>query len=73
MLTLCATDGLDFLNEEYVEKLTKWSKHCCIAHAVARIDATNLAPELKLTLVTLKHVLCRISPNATDFICQLMQ
>lgn len=26
-----------------------------------------------MTLVTLKHILCRISSSATDFICKLMQ
>ena len=73
-LTICATDGLDMLNEEHVEKLCKWNQHCCIAHAVAKIESSkpDFDPTLKLTLITLKHILCRMSETATDFICMLM-
>jgi hypothetical protein len=75
VLTICATDSLDMLNEEYIEKLCTWNQNCCIAHAVAKIDIQNpdFDPTLKMTLITLKHILCRLSPTATDFICILMR
>lgn len=43
VLTICAADGLDMLNEEYLERLCDWKRQCCIAHAVAKISAS--APE----------------------------
>ena len=75
MLTLCAIDGLDMVNEEYVEKLCKWNTQCCLTHAVNKIDLNAHAfdPALRTTLVTLRRLLGRISLGAQDFICKLMQ
>ena len=34
VLTICAIDGLDMVNEEYVAQLKKMNKQCCLAHAI---------------------------------------
>jgi len=75
VMLICATDGLNMVSEEYLEKMCDWKNQCCISHAVAQLDESKQGfdPSHRMTLITLKHVLARISPQATDFICQLMQ
>jgi hypothetical protein len=34
LLTICATDGIDMVNEEYVSQLHKLNTECCLAHAI---------------------------------------
>jgi len=34
VLTICATGGFDMVNEELLTKLTDFSKHCCLIHAL---------------------------------------
>jgi len=41
VLTICATDGLDMVNEEYVSQLKKMNKQCCLAHAVRNVDENS--------------------------------
>ncbi len=41
VLTICATDGLDMVNEEYVSQLNTMNKQCCLAHAIHSVDGSN--------------------------------
>lgn len=39
LLTICATDGIDMVNEEYVAQLQKLNTECCLVHAIQKVDA----------------------------------
>ena len=73
-MTICATDGLDMVNEEYVSQLKKMNKQCCLAHAIRSVDETNSSfdQNLKQTLLVMRSLLKRVSDDAWDFICKLM-
>lgn len=73
LLTICATDGIDMVNEEYVSQLQKLNTECCLAHAIQNVNINTVDPQLKLTLVVMKRILSRITQTAQDFICLLMQ
>jgi len=34
VLTICTTGGLDMVNEEHLARLTDFSNHCCLIHAI---------------------------------------
>ena len=55
---------IDMLNEEYVEKITKFNSQCCLTHAVAKIDINHIDfdPALRKTVQTMRKLLERISP-----------
>lgn len=74
LLTICATDGIDMVNEEYVAQLQKLSQECCLVHAIRRVDMSqkNFDKNLRCTLLVMRKILGRISDRAADFICQLM-
>ena len=75
VLIICATGGLDMVNEELLSKMCNFSQHCCFIHALSDIDTTS--PDFDAahisTLVSLRRILNRISPQAQDFICLCMQ
>ena len=75
VLTICATGGLDCVNEDQLSKLANFSMHCCLIHAILDVDPSK--PEfdsnLLSTLVSLRKIFNRISPAAQDFICLCMQ
>ena len=75
LLTICATDGIDMVNEEYVAQLQKLNQECCLVHAIKRVDTSQKGfdKSLKSTLLVMRRILGRISDRAADFICQLMQ
>jgi hypothetical protein len=66
VLTICATGGLDMVNEDQMSRLTDFSKHCCIIHAVDSVDANkpDFDTSLLSTLVSLRRVFSRISLEA---------
>lgn len=74
VLTICATGGLDMVNEEQLSKLADFSQSCCLIHALNDIDITSKGFDNSLlsTLISLRKILNRISPSAQDFICQCM-
>ena len=39
LLTICATDGIDMVNEENVAQLQKLNTECCLVHAIQKVDA----------------------------------
>ena len=39
LLNICATDGIDMVNEEYVAQLQKLNTECCLVHAIQKVDA----------------------------------
>jgi len=59
------------LNEEYVEKITKYSSQCCLHHALTKININHpdFDPTLKNTVQTMRKLLNRISSQGLDFIC----
>jgi hypothetical protein len=63
VLTICATDGLDMVNEDYVSQLKKMNKQCCLAHAVRNVYESNsqFDQSLKQTLVVMRRLLRRVS------------
>lgn len=75
MLTICATGGLDMVNEEQLSKLADFSQKCCLIHALNEIDSSKPGFDMGLlsTLVSLRKILNRIQPVAQDFICQCMK
>ena len=75
VLIICATGGLDMVNEEHLARLTDFSQHCCIIHAINAIDPSvpDFDPNLLSTLTSLRKILGRISSQAQDFICVCMQ
>ena len=74
-LIICATGGFDMVNEELLAKLTNFSGSCCLIHALRDLDphSSNFDSCLISTLVSLRKILNRISPEAQDFICILLQ
>ena len=72
LLTICATDGIDMVNEEYVGQLLKLNQELSLFTAIKKLDEDKLDPNLKSTLFVLKRMLNRISPEAQDFISLLM-
>ena len=42
LLTICATDGIDMVNEEYVSQLKKLNQECCLVHASQKCDTTQM-------------------------------
>ena len=75
VLTICATGGLDMVNEDFLAKLSNFSQQCCFIHALHDVDTTAEDFDISLisTLVSLRKILNRISPQAQDFICICMQ
>jgi len=75
VLTICATGGLDMVNEEQLSKLADFSQKCCLIHALNEIDPSKPGFETGLlsTLISLRRILNRISPGAQEFICLCMQ
>jgi hypothetical protein len=74
LLVICATDGIDMVNEEYVQSIDRQlTQKCCLAHAVQKVNPETLEPNLRSTLLVLRRIFSRLSPEATDFICFLMQ
>jgi hypothetical protein len=73
LLIICATDGIDMVNEEYVAQLKKMNKECCLFHALQKADVQTKDKTLRATLLVMRRILSRISPQAIDFICILMQ
>jgi hypothetical protein len=75
MLTICATGGLEMVDEEDLVKLTQYSDKCCLIHALETISTTSpwFDIDLMATLLSLKRVFERISPTAQEFICLCMQ
>ena len=66
VLTICATGGLDMVNEEQLSKLADFSQHCCLIHALESVDHTRPGFESSLlsTLISLRKIFSRISPAA---------
>ena len=66
VLTICATGGLDMVNEEQLAKLADFSQHCCLIHALESVDHTRPGFEQSLisTLVSLRKIFRRISNSA---------
>ena len=75
VMCICATGGLDMVNEDQMAKLTDFSQHCCIIHALDAVDpsAPGFDTSLLSTLISLRKIFSRISPGAQDFICECMQ
>ena len=75
VLTICATGGLDMVNEEQLSKLVDLPSQCCLIHALNRVDPQQPGFDISLlsTLVSLRKILNRISPSAQEFICQCLQ
>ena len=75
VLTICATGGLDCVNEEQLSRLANYPMHCCLIHAINAVDPTDPSFDSNLlsSLVSLRKILNRISPAAQDFICLCMQ
>ena len=75
LLTICATGGLDMINEEHLTRLTDFTRHCCLIHALNEVDPSKPGFDTNLlgTLMSLKRILSRISPPAQEFICHCMQ
>jgi len=75
VLTICATGGLDIVSEEQLARLADFSQHCCLIHALQKVDqsAQDFDTHLLSTLLSLQKVFARISPLAQDFICVCMQ
>jgi len=74
-LIISATDGLDMVNEEHLQKLADYKNHCCLLHALTDIDPDtdqDFDPNLRFTLLTARRILGRISPEAQNFICICM-
>lgn len=57
LLTICATDGIDMVNEEYVAQICKMNIECCLAHAIKKIDLNKVDPTLKNTLIVMRRIL----------------
>lgn len=75
VLTICATGGLDMINEDQLAKIADFGQECCLIHALNRVDPSEPGFDLSLlsTLISLRKILNRISPEAQDFICMCMQ
>ncbi len=75
VLIICATGGLDMVNGEFLAKLSDFSQQCCFIHALRDVDTQAEGFDISLisTLVSLRKILNRISPQAQDFICMCMQ
>ena len=75
MLTICATGGLDMVNEDHLSRLVDFSQHCCVIHALNAVDTSmpDFDVGLLTTLVSLRKIFTRISAAAQDFICQCMR
>ena len=41
LLTICATGGLDMVNEEYISKLSRFNQSCCLIHGLNEIDMAS--------------------------------
>ena len=63
------------VNQEFLAKLSNFSQQCCFIHALRDVDTTSEDFDLSLisTLVSLRKILNRISPQAQEFICVCMQ
>ena len=75
MLTICATGGLDVVAEEDLAKITNFSNKCCLIHALEAVNTSDPSFDSTLlpSLLTLRRVFSRISPQAQGFICICMQ
>ena len=75
VLTICCTGGLDMVNEEHLARLTDFTQHCCLFHALKAVDPMEPGFDHNLlsTLLSLRKILGRISAPAQDFICLCMQ
>ena len=64
VLTICATGGLDMVNEDFLAKLSNFSQKCCFICALRDVDTTAEDFDISLisTLVSLRKILNRISP-----------
>ena len=68
---ICATGGLDMVNEDQMAKLTDFSYHCCPIHALQAVDPSAPGFDMSLlsTLLSLRKIFSRISLEAQEFIC----
>jgi len=71
VMTICATGGLDMVNEEHLAKLADFSQHCCLIHAVLEVDIQqpDFDQSLLSTWMSLQKIFSRITDQAQDFIC----
>lgn len=75
VLIICATGGLDMVNEEHLARLCDFSRHCCLIHALNSVDPkqADFDQSLLSTLLVLQKIIGRISEPAQEFICICMQ
>ena len=50
VLTICATGGLDMVNEDQLVRLADFSTKCCLIHALDAVDPN--APDFDLGLLS---------------------
>ncbi len=63
VLTICATGGLDMVNEDHLARLADFSQACCLIHAINDVDteSEHFDRSLLSTLLSLQKIFSRIS------------